>query len=133
MSAVPAEMLMRGPVSKSHRCFGCGPLRLRLPTRFVFRFETRRSPVFLIFLMVDAAVLVSRLKAFQEGQRDRLRQLRELGRQKSRQCHSSEDYFVFPVCHGVIVPASGRRLDLGCTTGNHALFLLCSFTNQVLA
>ena len=41
---------------------------------------------------------------------------------------SSEDYFVFPVCHGVIVPASGRRLDLGCTTGR-----LCSFTNQVLA
>ena len=33
----------------------------------------------------------------------------------------------------VIVPASGRRLDLGCPTGNHALFILCSFTNQVLA
>ena len=33
----------------------------------------------------------------------------------------------------VIVPASGRRLDMGCTTGNHALFMLCSFTNQVLA
>ena len=41
--------------------------------------------------------------------------------------------FVFPVCHGVIVPASGRRLDLGCPTGNHAFFVLCSFTNQVLA
>ena len=46
---------------------------------------------------------------------------------------SSEDYFVFPVCHGVIVPASARRLDLGCTTGNHALFILCSFSNEVLA
>ena len=63
---------------------------------------------------------------FQPYENDVYLSLREL-------VDSSEDYFVFPVCHGVMVPASSRRLDLGCTTGNHALFMLCSFTNHVLA
>ena len=60
--------------------------------------------------------------------------------------------FVFPVGHSVIiasvvsrsilclqydqaviVPASGRLLNLGCVIGHHLILMLCFFTNQVLA
>merc|ERR1719351_321822 len=43
------------------------------------------------------------------------------------------DRFVFPDGHGVIVLASGRLLNLGCTTGHPSFVMSCSFTNQVLA
>ena len=36
------------------------------------------------------------------------------------------------VGHSVTVPASGRLCNLGCATGPHSLFILFSFTNQVL-
>merc|ERR1712124_16420 len=42
------------------------------------------------------------------------------------------DKFVFEDGHGVIVLAEGRLLNLGCATG-HPSFVMCSFTNQVLA
>merc|ERR1711933_452643 len=43
------------------------------------------------------------------------------------------DRFVFPDGHGVIILASGRLLNLGCSTGHPSLVMSCSFTNQVLA
>merc|ERR1719468_981181 len=43
------------------------------------------------------------------------------------------DRFVFPDGHGVIVLASGRLVNLGCTTGHPSFVMSCSFTNQVLA
>ena len=36
-------------------------------------------------------------------------------------------------CFGVIVPASGRLLNLGCITGHHSFLVSCSFTKHVLA
>ena len=36
-------------------------------------------------------------------------------------------------CFGVIVPASGRMLILGCITGHHSFLVSCSFTKHVLA
>merc|ERR1711972_742303 len=43
------------------------------------------------------------------------------------------DRFVFPDGHGIIVPASGRLLNLGCATVHPSFVMSCSFTNQVLA
>merc|ERR1711988_921911 len=43
------------------------------------------------------------------------------------------DRFVFPDGHGIIVLASGRLLNLGCTTGHPSFVMSCSFTNQTLA
>merc|ERR1711918_275723 len=42
------------------------------------------------------------------------------------------DRFVFPDGHGVIFLASGRLMNLGCTTGHPSFVMSCSFTNQVL-
>merc|ERR1712190_438896 len=42
------------------------------------------------------------------------------------------DRFVFPDCHGVIVLASGRLLNLGCATGPPSFVMSCSFTSPVL-
>ena len=36
-------------------------------------------------------------------------------------------------CFGVIVPASGRLLNLGCIAGHHSFLVSCSFTKHVLA
>ena len=38
----------------------------------------------------------------------------------------------FHVGHSVTVPATGRICNLGCATDHHYLFLLFSFTNEVL-
>merc|ERR1712164_53448 len=43
------------------------------------------------------------------------------------------DRFEFPDGHGIIVLASGRLLNLGCTTGHPSFVMSCSFTNQTLA
>merc|ERR1712017_9662 len=43
------------------------------------------------------------------------------------------DRFEFPDGHGIIVPASGRLLNLGCATGHPSFVMSCSFTNQTLA
>merc|ERR1712137_436029 len=43
------------------------------------------------------------------------------------------DRYVFANGNGIIVLASGRLLNLGCTTGHPSFVMSCSFTNQTLA
>ena len=43
------------------------------------------------------------------------------------------DKFVYPAGQGVIIPAEGRLLNLGCATGHPSFVMSASFTNQTLA